>query len=255
MPNLKLFYQGRPASSPWYSIGMIFLGIGIATVWANLTRDDLYIAVGGELILLSLGSLLITNHLGLLARSLLALGISLPFFFATLAPLYYSQARWFISKGFWSMFGLGTIPGMVVFFLGVYLFTQINKQRSFSSQQEPTWLGWVDVLFRLGGLITVSTMAIKQWNEFTLTMVYLGIALFVLGLLVIIPYRITMGLRASGRVLMILGLGGGLVTFVAWYWGEGRVSNEEALVGLIPSLVVGGIGLLLGLFSPKTNKE
>ncbi|MEO1653381.1 MAG: hypothetical protein AAFU64_07545 [Bacteroidota bacterium] len=133
----------KAAKTPWLMLLFVLVGLFIGTIWAIRQGNDLYVAVGGEIILLALGSMLINRHFSTLAKTLLCLGICFPLFSASLAPLYYpGKHYWFWSSGFWKMFGIGLVPGIAIFLLGVFLFTDIDLGRSGRGMKDPPWL-WV----------------------------------------------------------------------------------------------------------------
>ncbi len=241
----------KKLSFPWLTLSFLGLGVGIAVIWANYTGENIHIVIGAEIILISLGSLLIHNHLNILAKCLLALGISTPFAAATLAPLYYPTSAWFVSVGFWKMFGIGVIPGINVFFLGVFLFTEIDKKTSKRKEKDPPWLWGIDILFRVGSLVTLATVLVGEWNIYTIPLVYGGVATFLTVLIVLIPYRFQAGLRGSGKVMLSLGIGGMLVMVLAWSMAKERIAPSEALWVFLPSLFLALWGLVIILFMTK----
>ena len=230
---------------PWFDLLFVGIGVGLGCFWANYTLDDIYIAAGGELILLACGNMLVNRQISVLSKTLLALGVLIPFISAFLAPLYYEKSRWFLSNGFWAMFGLGLIPGIVVFFLGIFLFTELDKKSRKIPSKDPTWIKFIGILMRIGTFVTISTMAVGEWNIFTMSSVYAGIFLFLLAVVLTIPYRFESRWRAAGYALLFLGVSAFLVTLLVWWKGEGRVSFDEALAGFIPGLIVAIAGVFL----------
>ncbi|NJO01051.1 MAG: hypothetical protein HC880_04565 [Bacteroidia bacterium] len=237
----------------WLPVLFVLIGLALAVGSALRHDDPIYIAIGSDVILLALGSLLVRDHLGLLAKCLLALGITTPFWAAFLAPLYYPErSAWFISSGFWLMFGIGAIGGVVVFFLGVFLFTEIDK-KNIIRQKDPAWVRNLDILFQLGVVMILSTLAVGRWNQYTLLVMYGGIVLFLVAVVVVIPHRFRAGLVGAGKVMISLGSGGVMISLSAWALGAGRVVWDQMLMGLTPSVITALVGL--GIFLSFQKQE
>ena len=143
---------------PWLSLSTLVIGVLVASFWTWYTGEDIHIGVGAEIILLSWGSLLINRDLSILAKSMLILGLSLPFLAASLSTFYFpGNGGWMISGGFWALFGLGVIPGLTVFFLGIFLYTELDKTgKNLVKWKDPFWIAGIDVIFRVGAFFTLS---------------------------------------------------------------------------------------------------
>lgn len=180
---------GNKLNIPWFSVSMFGISIFIGTCWVLYTKNDLHILTGTEIAFMALGSLYVNNHIGILVRLLLILGVCFPFLIATLSPLYFEHYSWFITKGFWWMFGLGVIPGVLIFVLGIFIYSEMDSRSLLSQQENKSWPTFIDYAFKIWIILTLCGVFYNLKFIYMAFIIFSGFIVFLIGLLLVLPYR------------------------------------------------------------------
>lgn len=229
----------------WMPVITILLGVLIATLLANLLARRVLIITGGELILFSLGILFLKNRLGLLAKCLISLGVSIPFLSASLSAMFYPEnPAWFVSWAFWRMFAGGLLPGLVVFFLGVWLYTEIDPQQRVRPYNVK-WIARLENSFYLAMIALFVSVFLLESRPWIAGITIVCLILLSWGLVRAIPYRFRTGYRGSAQVMIALGFGGLMLHTLSWAIRWINLRSGIWMVGWILSAALIFVGLVM----------
>lgn len=243
---LKVIEKKVLPLSPWYIILFMSLGIIGAILGTVHTTSKMYLITGTEIAIFSLGLLLLRNHLNVLVICLLLAGVATPFLVAALAPSYYpSQARWFTSKGFWIMLGMGAIPGLIIFFLGVYLYTMLERVRKLQLPSK-RWIRELNILFHVCIALLFTTFFRAGWDIYSIGVAYGGLLILLGGSLYGLCYRLQISPKWAAKGMILLGVLGFLSLGISEVFSERAISPREMWMVFSPatlSLLI-GVGMI-----------
>jgi hypothetical protein len=232
------------AAADWITLGY---GLYAAAVQPVLDHDDVQIAVGGEIVVLALAGFVFSGHRPSLGWALIVTGLAVPATLYSTASLYWDDTTPFASEAFWTAAGLGAVAGLPLVLLGVRVLRRPDHPRG----RDPWWLLAVRWLIFGGLWVVVLAFRGGDWDA-GVALVWLGGAVALLGLALLLPRRLGLDRRGVGRFLLFLGLAGVLVVAVAAGAAGSHMSAAEATAGLIPAAVVAVLGGLLAALPART---
>lgn len=219
----------------WLSLGY---GIFCAAIYATYTRDELEIAFGVEMIIISLLDFMWARERRSLGWGLVLAGVSAPLIGIGSAPLFWHDAQLFSGDGFWTPLLVGIVGGAPLVWLGLRtLRTGTVTPRA----PDPKWLTNVRWGLRAGLWLIVLAFRLGDFRSGTL-LVYLGAALALFSLSIGLPRRISMGKSGVGKLLMFIGASALVITLAAGFAVGGHMSRDEAMLGIVPSLLLIAVG-------------
>lgn len=224
----------------WMSL---IYGIYCAAYDAVHSRDELQIALGVELILVSLLDFMWARARRSLGLGLMVAGLSAPLIGFGSAPLFWYQVQVFSGQAFWTSMILGSVVGIPLIWLGRRTLTHAV---STEHAPDPRWLTPVRWALRGGLWLIVLAFQLGDFKSGTV-LVYAGAALALASLGIGLPRRLAVGTRGVGKLFLFLGLGALVVTLVAGVAVGGHMSGDEALLGIVPALLLSAAGAFLML--------
>lgn len=232
--------------SPWYMLILMATGIVGAILGTIYSPSKMYLIIGTEIALFGLGLLMLKNELSVLVQCLLVMGVATPFLVATLAPSYYpSQAHWFTSKGFWIMLGLGALPGLLIFFLGVYVYTVLERVRKIKISPR-SWIKELILAFHICIGLLIATFFQGVWNTYSIVVAYSSLYVLLAGLLFGMLYRFLLPKDVAAKGMILLGVLGILALGFTGAIYKRSLTQWEAWMIFVPSTlaILTGIGLM-----------
>jgi hypothetical protein len=226
----------------WATLAYGGFTVAMVSVWR---RDEVEIALGGQLIVLALLGFLWGGHRRALGAALLLVGLAAPVLALATAPLYWYGPVAPGGEAFWTSVGIGGAVGVPLLVLGAFVLTRVPGPMR---RDDPWWFTPLRWAVQAGLWITVLAFRAGDWDQ-GVPLVYAGVALVLSGLLVVLPYRV--GVTRRGLGLLLAGLGGTAlaVVVVAQLLVGGHMSDDEALVGVVPALLVAVVGVVLAAIS------
>lgn len=225
----------------------LLYGIYCAAFDATRSRDELQIAVGAELILVSLLDFMWARARRSLGAGLILVGLSAPAMGFGSAPLFWHRVQLFSGEAFWTSMILGAVIAVPLIWLGL---RTVKSPITPHEKPDPRWLTPVRWAMRGGLWIIVLAFRLGDFNTGAV-LVYIGAALALASLALGLPLRLAMDLRGVGRLFLFLGGCALLVTLVAGVLLGGHMSGEEAMFGVVPAVLLMVAGLALALRRPR----
>lgn len=216
----------------------LLYGIYCAAFDAARSRDELQIAVGAELILVSLLDFMWARARRSLGAGLILVGVSAPAMGFGSAPLFWHRVQLFSGEAFWTTMILGAVVAAPLIWLGQ---RTLKSPVTTSEKPDPRWLTPVRWAMRGGLWIIVFAFRLGDFNAGAV-LVYVGAALALASLALGLPLRMAMDLHGVGRLFVFLGGCALLVTLVAGLLVGGHMSGEEAMFGVVPSVLLMMVG-------------
>jgi hypothetical protein len=225
-------------------------GLFATAVEPVLHHDEVQIAVGGEVVVLALVSLLWSGHRRSLGWGLVVAGVAAPVAMYSTASLYWDDTALFTSEAFWTSMGIGAVIGAPLVILGVHALRGADVPRG----PDPWWLPVVRAVIVGGMWVVVLAFRSGSWSD-GVVLVYAGGGLALLGLVVALPRRFAVKRRGVGRFLLFLGLAGCVVVAVSATAVGSHMSTDEAALGLIPAVIVAAIGGLIAVLPSRPSQR
>ncbi|MFC5005460.1 hypothetical protein ACFPIJ_47475 [Dactylosporangium cerinum] len=224
-------------------------GLFATAVGPVLDHDEVQIAVGGEVVVLALVSLLWSGHRRSLGWGLVVTGAAAPVAMYSTATLYWDDTTLFTSEAFWTAMAIGAVIGAPLVILGVLVLRGTDVPRG----PDPWWLPVVRGVIVGGMWAVVLAFRAGDWSD-GVVLVYVGGGLALLGLVVALPRRFAVQRRGVGLFLLFIGLAGGAVVVVSAAAVGSHMSTDEAALGLIPAVIVAAIGGLIVALPSRPSK-
>jgi hypothetical protein len=224
----------------WLSLAY---GLYCAAYDAAASRDELQIAFGIEAIVLSLLDFLWAREQRSLGLALIAAGLSAPVIGIGSAPLFWHEVQPFSGPAFYTPLLLGATVAAPLVWLGR---RTLRHARFTKESTDPPWLKPVRFALRIGLWLILLAFRLGDFRSGTL-LVYAGAALALLSLIIGLPRRIQLRPGGLGRLIAFLGASALGVTLVAAVAVGSHMSRDEALLGIVPAvllIVVGGLSSL-----------
>lgn len=228
----------------WLSLAY---GLYCAAYDAAASRDELQIAFGIEAIVLSLLDFLWARERRALGMALIAAGVSAPVIGLGSAPLFWHSVQWFSGPAFFTSLIVGAAAAVPLIWLGRH--TLLHAQVADESA-DPRWLAAVRWALRIGLWLVVLAFRLGDFQSGTL-LVYSGAALALLSLLIGLPRRIKLRPGGLGKLVAFVGGSALLITLVAGVAVGSHMSTEEALLGIVPALLLMVVG---GFFALRRHR-
>lgn len=225
----------------------LLYGIYCAAFDAAHSRDELQIAVGAELILVSLLDFMWARARRSLGAGLILVGLFTPAIGFGSAPLFWHRVQAFSGTAFWTSMILGSVVAVPLIWLG------LRTRRlpiTPNERPDPRWLTPVRWAMRCGLWIIVLAFRLGDFNTGAL-LVYLGAALALFSLALGLPLRLSIDRRGVGRLFLFLGGCALLVTAVAGGLLGSHMSGEEAMYGAGPAVLLMIVGGAMVRSSPR----
>lgn len=229
----------------WLSLGY---GIFCAAIYANHIHDELEIAFGVEMIIISLLDFMWARERRSLGIGLIVTGVASPVMGIGSAPLFWRDAQLFSGEGFWTPFLVGIVGGAPLVWLGL---RTLRHAAITPRTPDPNWLKQVRWGLRAGLWLIVLAFRLGDFQSGTL-LVYVGAALALFSLSIGLPRRIKMGKAGVGKLLMFIGASALVITLAAGVAVGGHMSRDEAMLGIVPSLLLIVIGGIIASRSTRT---
>jgi len=228
----------------WASLGY---GIFCAAFYATHTRDELEIAFGVEMILISLLDFMWARARQSLGIGLIVAGVSAPVIGIGSAPLFWHDARLFAGDGFFTPLLVGIVGGAPLVWLGV---RTLKHGAVTPRTPDPEWLTPVRWALKAGLWLIVLAFRLGDFRSGTV-LVYIGAALALCSLALGLPRRLAMGKSGVGRLLAFIGVSALFITLVAGVAVGGHMSRDEQMLGIAPSLLLIAVGVIVTWRSAK----
>lgn len=219
----------------------LLYGIYCAAFDAARSRDELQIAVGAELILVSLLDFMWARARRSLGAGLILVGVSAPAMGFGSAPLFWHRVQLFSGEAFWTTTILGVVVAAPLIWLGR---RTLKSPVPANEKPDPRWLAPVRWAMRGGLWIIVLAFRLGDFDTGAV-LVYVGAALALTSLALGLPLRLAMDLRGVGRLFVFLGGCALMVTLVAGLLVGSHMSAEEAMFGVVPSVLLMVVGAAL----------
>ena len=224
-----------------FSWGSLVYGIYCAAYDAAHTRDEMQIAFGIEAMLIALLDFLWARAPQSLGLGLIVAGLSAPVIGLGSAPLFWHDVRLFAGEAFFTSVIVGAVVAIPLVWLGR---RTLLHARATLPAADPPWLSPVRWALRLGLWLIVLAFRLGDFRSGTV-LVYVGAALVLASLGIGLPWRISLRPGVVGRLLSLLGLNALLITLVAGAAVGSHMSPDEALLGIVPALLMIGLGTWL----------
>lgn len=227
---------------PLITFTLLCLGLFTALVLAPRMGQELKIAQGGEIVLLALGRFLLRRQLTAFMWSLLLVALCLPLIAGFSAPLYYYQDAGVFSGPFWELSGIGLALALPLMGLALWGIRRAGRPHPVPPP-EPRWLSWLGWVFEGSIWLIIFTLGEGEWSDLAVASVGLGAMVFLAGMLVLLTYRLSLGLRGVGILMIILGAVTCAFCGILLATQGNRVS--EAAIGFLPGglLIINGFVL------------
>ncbi len=222
----------------WLSLAY---GLYCAAYDAAASHDELQIAFGIEAMLLALLDFVWAREPRSLGWALIAAGLSAPVIGIGSAPLFWHEARLFSGPAFFTSLIVGAAVAAPLIWLGQ---RTLRQAQATADSDDPHWLTAVRWALRLGLWLIVLAFRLGDFRSGT-GLVYLGAALALLSLAIGLPRRIHLRPGGLGKLLAFLGISALVVTLVAGAAVGSHMSPEEAMLGIVPALLLTVLGALL----------
>jgi hypothetical protein len=225
---------------PW-----LFLAYGVAAVGveASFTGDEIVIATGLETIILALVDFLWAGELLSLSIALRGVAVLSPLLLWGASPLFYRDTS-IGSDAFIHSMALGAVAAVPLFLLGT-LALRVGRRGDIAEESRAMRvLRWA---FRGGLLLVVLAMRLGQWSTEGIALVYVGAALAIAAIVIVLTRRVRIGALGVGFVLLVLGVGALLIIGAAKFLIGGHMSDEEAAIGAVPAAIVAVVGAVVML--------
>lgn len=227
---------------PLITFTLLCLGLITAMVLAPRTGQELKIAQGGEIVLLALGRFLLRRQLAAFMWSLLLVALCLPLIAGFSASLYYHGDAGFLSAPFCELAGIGLALALPLAGLAIWGIRRARPERPVAAS-DPRWLAWLGWVFEGAIWLIIFTLGEGEWSDPAVASVGLGALVFLTGMLVLIYYRLSLGLRGVGILMMILGAVTCIFCGILLATQDNRMS--EAAIGFAPGGLLVIIGFIL----------
>ena len=223
------------------SWGSLLYGIYCAAYDAAHTRDELQIAFGIEAMVIALLDFLWARAPRSLGLGLIVAGLSAPVIGLGSAPLFWHDVRMFAGDAFFTSLIVGGVVAAPLVWLGrrTLLHARVTQPAT-----DPRWLTPLRWALRLGLWLIVLAFRLGDFRSGTV-LVYIGAALALTSLGIGLPRRIVLGPGSLARLLLLLGASALVITLVAGAAVGSHMSPDEALLGIVPALLLIGLGTLL----------
>lgn len=224
-----------------FSWGSLVYGIYCAAYDAAHSRDELQIAFGIEAMVIALLDFLWARAPRSLGLGLVVAGLSAPVIGLGSAPLFWHDVRMFAGDAFFTSLIVGAVVAIPLIWLGrrTLLHARVTQPAT-----DPRWLSPVRWALRLGLWLIVLAFRLGDFRSGTV-LVYVGAALVLTSLGIGLPRRIVLGPGSLARLLLLLGASALVVTLVAGVAVGSHMSADEALLGIVPALLLIGLGTVL----------
>ncbi len=224
---------------PLITFTLLCLGLFTAMVLAPRSGQELKIAQGGEIVLLALGRFLLRRQLTPFMWSLLLVATCLPLIAGFSAPLYYYRDAGFLSRPFWELLSISLAIALPLFGLALWGIRRTKQPRP-HAMEDPRWLSWLGWIFEGAIWLIIFTLGEGEWSNAAVAGVGLGALVFLAGMLVLLTYRLSLGLKGVGILMIILGAVICLFCAILITTQGNRVG--EAAIGFLP----GGLLIIIG---------
>jgi len=221
-------------------------GLFATTLEPAWSHDDVQIAVGAETVALALVGFLWAGRRRPLGAALIVTGSAAPFAMLGAASIYWDDPYALDSPGLWTSLLGGVVVGLPLIVLGVVALRRLTDDR----RPDRWWLVLVRWAVFAGFWVMLLAFRGDSWSGGAV-LVYVGAAIAMISLLVVLGYRYRINTRGLGRLLLALGLSGLIITALAFAVEGGRMSGDEAAYGLLPAGVVTFLGLVLVRLKPR----
>lgn len=235
---------GDPTSSPsdqglsWLAL---LYGLYLAAIDAARSDMDVEIAMGIEMMLIATLDFVWARARVSLGAALVVCGLSAPVIAFGSAPLFWYEVHWFYGEAWWTAMIGGATVAVPLVFLGRRVLT---RAVTVPKEPDPPWFPRARWALRGGLWLCVLAFRLGDF-ELGTVLVYVGAALTLVSLGIALPRRIHMGRGGVGKLMIFFGVGALFVTLVAGALVGGHMSADEALLGIVPSLLVTVVGSVL----------
>jgi hypothetical protein len=221
----------------WVSLLYGLIATAVEPAWSH---DEMQIVLGAETVVLALVGFLWAGRRRPLGAALILTGTVAPLSMLGAATIYWDDPYALDGEGLWTSLVAGLAIGVPLVLLGVHALRRLGDAR----RPDRWWLVLARSAVFAGVWLVVLAFRGGDWDR-GVVLVYVGAAAALIGLIVGLGYRFRVGVRGLGLLLLALGLTALAVTGLALVMNGGRMSGEEAALGLMPAAVVTVVGAVM----------
>jgi hypothetical protein len=251
----------RPFARLWGSpvVSWSYLVVAVASVvYAGWTFSDAWLIRGCELAVLTLCRFLVRGQTRGFLIALLGLGVTMPLIAQTTSPIFYYGPEvdiWF-GRGWDEMAILGGLLGVPLVVAALWGLRRYRRRTGAGDRVGGRWLLRLDIALEVVVWMIAASLSTGEWNGLTVLASVIGALGIAILVGVLLKIRLELGIGGLGTVMMFIGLACLVIVGVLLPLSGGRMSGEEALVGLAPAalLLLFGFGMRAG-WPPPDDKR